>query len=88
MIIIMRGSGILKYYNNSINDKIIKNYKNIDFDINKYKHKAKKLKVGDAFFIDKKTIHQIHSSNEIVLVEISTNYLTDVIRLKDKYGRT
>lgn len=88
MIIIMKGSGTLKYYSNSTNNKIIKNYKNFEFNINNYKYKIKKIAVGDAFFIDKKTIHQIHSSNEIVLVEISTNYLKDVIRLKDKYGRT
>ena len=84
---INKGSGTLKYYNKTINNEIIKKYKMKSFDLEKYKFITKKLKEGDAFFINNKVIHQIHAKNTITLSEISTNQLNDVIRLKDKYGR-
>ena len=87
MIMINKGSGTLKYYNKTINNEIIKKYKMKSFDLEKYKFITKKLKEGDAFFINNKVIHQIHAKNTITLSEISTNQLNDVIRLKDKYGR-
>jgi mannose-6-phosphate isomerase-like protein (cupin superfamily) len=45
------------------------------------------LKIGDAFRITPKTVHQIEAVTDCDIIEVSTPHLDDVVRLKDRYGR-
>jgi mannose-6-phosphate isomerase len=45
------------------------------------------LKIGDAFRITPKTIHQMEAVTDCDILEVSTPHLDDVVRLKDRYGR-
>ena len=47
------------------------------------------LEVGDTFHIPPNTVHRFCASahDDVVLVEVSTNELNDVIRLEDDYSR-
>jgi quercetin dioxygenase-like cupin family protein len=45
------------------------------------------LKVGDAFRITPKTVHQMEAVTDCDILEVSTPHLDDVVRLKDRYGR-
>lgn len=45
------------------------------------------LKIGDHFIIPPKLIHRMAGLEDSEYLETSTNYLEDVIRLEDKYGR-
>jgi mannose-6-phosphate isomerase len=45
------------------------------------------LKIGDAFRITPKTVHQMEAVTDCDILEVSTPHLDDVIRLKDRYGR-
>ncbi len=87
MISIIHGSGTLKFFNESDNKEIVRKFNQKGFSIDNYKLKSKKIREGDTFYVDNKTIHQITSKTNIVFSEISTDHLKDVIRLKDKYGR-
>jgi quercetin dioxygenase-like cupin family protein len=45
------------------------------------------LKIGDAFRITPKTVHQMEAVTDCDILEVSTPHLDDVVRLKDRYGR-
>jgi mannose-6-phosphate isomerase len=45
------------------------------------------LRIGDAFRITPKTIHQMEAVTDCDILEVSTPHLDDVVRLKDRYGR-
>lgn len=47
------------------------------------------LEAGDTFHIPPNTVHRFCASahDDVVLVEVSTNELNDVIRLEDDYSR-
>jgi quercetin dioxygenase-like cupin family protein len=45
------------------------------------------LKEGDGFHIKPGTIHRMVAVTDVVLVEVSTPELDDVVRLEDAYGR-
>lgn len=46
-----------------------------------------KLKQGDSFRIAPRTVHYIQAVTDCDILEASTPHLTDVVRLKDRYGR-
>ena len=45
------------------------------------------LGVGDSFRLVPGTIHQMEAVTDVVVLEVSTPELDDVVRLKDRYGR-
>ncbi len=45
------------------------------------------LKRGEAFRISPGTVHQMEAITDCDILEVSTNHLDDVVRLKDRYGR-
>jgi mannose-6-phosphate isomerase-like protein (cupin superfamily) len=45
------------------------------------------LKIGDAFRVTPKTVHQMEAVTDCDILEVSTPHLDDVVRLKDRYGR-
>ena len=45
------------------------------------------LSPGDIFHVSPKTLHQIIAVTDCRLFEVSTPQLSDVVRLKDRYGR-
>ena len=42
---------------------------------------------GDAFRFRPHTVHRVTAIVDTLVVEVSTNHLTDVVRLEDRYGR-
>ncbi len=42
---------------------------------------------GDAYRFRPRTVHRVTALEDTTVVEVSTNNLTDVVRLEDKYGR-
>jgi mannose-6-phosphate isomerase len=42
---------------------------------------------GDAFRFRPRTVHRVTAIEDTLVVEVSTNQLTDVVRLDDRYGR-
>jgi mannose-6-phosphate isomerase-like protein (cupin superfamily) len=42
---------------------------------------------GDAVHIPPKRIHSVEAFEDMDIVEVSTNHLDDLVRLKDRYGR-
>lgn len=42
---------------------------------------------GDAFRYRPGTVHRVTAVEDTLVVEVSTNHLTDVVRLEDRYGR-
>lgn len=46
------------------------------------------LKPGSSFHITPGTIHRFVAEKDVVLAEVSTPELDDVVRLEDRYGRT
>lgn len=42
---------------------------------------------GDAFRFRPHTVHRATAIEDTLVVEVSTNHLTDVVRLEDRYGR-
>ncbi len=46
-----------------------------------------KLKRGEAFRTSPGTVHQMEAITDCDILEVSTNHLDDVVRLKDRYGR-
>jgi mannose-6-phosphate isomerase-like protein (cupin superfamily) len=45
------------------------------------------LKIGEAFRITPKTVHQMEAVTDCDILEVSTPHLDDVVRLQDRYGR-
>jgi mannose-6-phosphate isomerase len=46
-----------------------------------------RLRRGEAFRISPGTVHQMEAITDCDILEVSTNHLDDVVRLKDRYGR-
>jgi len=42
---------------------------------------------GDAYRFRPRTVHRIIAIEDTLVIEVSTNELTDVVRLEDRYGR-
>ncbi|HJR94721.1 MAG TPA: cupin domain-containing protein [Gaiellaceae bacterium] len=42
---------------------------------------------GDAFRFRPRTVHRVTAIEDTLVIEVSTNELTDVVRLEDRYGR-
>jgi mannose-6-phosphate isomerase len=49
--------------------------------------KQLEMKPGDSFHIEPGRIHRFNAKTECKIFEVSTPFLSDVVRLKDKYGR-
>jgi mannose-6-phosphate isomerase len=45
------------------------------------------VKAGDVFHITPGTVHRVVATSELVILEVSTPHLDDVVRLEDRYGR-
>ena len=45
------------------------------------------LKAGSAFHVAPGTIHRFVAEEDVILAEVSTPELDDVVRLEDRYGR-
>jgi mannose-6-phosphate isomerase-like protein (cupin superfamily) len=48
---------------------------------------AFELEPGDAYRFRPRTVHRVTAIEDTLVIEVSTNHLTDVVRLEDKYGR-
>ena len=42
---------------------------------------------GDAYRFRPRTVHRMTAVEDTLVIEVSTNHLTDVVRLEDRYGR-
>jgi len=42
---------------------------------------------GDAYRFRPETVHRVTAIEDTLVIEVSTNHLTDVVRLEDRYGR-
>ncbi len=42
---------------------------------------------GDAFRYRPRTVHRVTAIEDTLVIEVSTNHLTDVVRIEDRYGR-
>jgi mannose-6-phosphate isomerase len=42
---------------------------------------------GDAYRFRPQTVHRVTALEDTLVIEVSTNHLTDVVRLEDRYGR-
>jgi mannose-6-phosphate isomerase len=42
---------------------------------------------GDAFRFRPRTVHRVTAVEDTLVIEVSTNHLSDVVRLEDRYGR-
>jgi mannose-6-phosphate isomerase-like protein (cupin superfamily) len=42
---------------------------------------------GDAFRYRPRTVHRVTAIEDLLVIEVSTNHLADVVRLEDRYGR-
>jgi len=49
--------------------------------------KSLELTQGMSFHLEPNIIHNIRAITDLSVIEVSTNYLNDVVRLYDKYGR-
>jgi mannose-6-phosphate isomerase-like protein (cupin superfamily) len=45
------------------------------------------IAAGDAYRFRPETVHRVTAIEDTLVVEVSTNHLTDVVRLEDRYGR-
>ena len=45
------------------------------------------VKEGMSIHIPPLKIHNVYAETELVVLEASTNHLTDLVRIKDRYGR-
>lgn len=48
---------------------------------------AVEIAKGDAFRFRPRTVHRVTALEDTLVLEVSTNHLTDVVRLEDRYGR-
>ncbi len=46
------------------------------------------LEAGDNFRVTPFTVHRMVAVTDVRMLEASTNHLSDVVRLEDRYGRT
>jgi mannose-6-phosphate isomerase len=46
------------------------------------------IEPGDAFHFRPGTVHRVTALEDLLVVEVSTPHLNDVVRLDDRYGRT
>jgi mannose-6-phosphate isomerase len=46
------------------------------------------IEPGDAFRFRPGTVHRVTALEDLLVVEVSTPHLDDVVRLEDRYGRT
>ena len=42
---------------------------------------------GDTYRFRPRTVHRVTAVEDTLVIEVSTNHLTDVVRLEDRYGR-
>jgi mannose-6-phosphate isomerase len=42
---------------------------------------------GDTYRFRPRTVHRVTAIEDTLVIEVSTNHLTDVVRLEDRYGR-
>jgi len=42
---------------------------------------------GDTYRFRPRTVHRVTAVVDTLVIEVSTNHLTDVVRLEDRYGR-
>jgi len=42
---------------------------------------------GDAYRFRPRTVHRVTAVEDVLVIEVSTNQLSDVVRLEDRYGR-
>jgi mannose-6-phosphate isomerase-like protein (cupin superfamily) len=45
------------------------------------------LEPGDAFHVPPGTVHRVTALQDLLVIEVSTPHLDDVVRLEDRYGR-
>ena len=45
------------------------------------------IRAGDAFRFRPGTVHRVTALEDLLVVEVSTPHLDDVVRLEDRYGR-
>ena len=45
------------------------------------------IEPGDTYRFRPRTVHRVTAVEDTLVIEVSTNHLTDVVRLEDKYGR-
>jgi mannose-6-phosphate isomerase len=45
------------------------------------------IRAGDAFRFRPRTVHRVTALEDLLVVEVSTPHLEDVVRLDDRYGR-
>lgn len=50
-------------------------------------HEGKRMREGDTFHVTPGTIHRMVAETDVVVIEVSTPELDDVVRLEDVYGR-
>ena len=48
---------------------------------------AIEIAAGDAFHFRPRTVHRVTASEDLLVLEVSTRQLDDVVRLEDRYGR-
>ncbi len=58
-----------------------------EFGEDQYNLKEIILKNGDYYTIEPNIVHRMSAVENTIYLESSTNFLTDVVRLEDKYGR-
>lgn len=46
-----------------------------------------KVKSGDSVHIPPGQIHNVYAETDLIILEASTDHLTDLVRIKDIYGR-
>jgi mannose-6-phosphate isomerase len=46
------------------------------------------IEPGDAFRFRPRTVHRVTALEDLLVIEVSTPHLDDVVRLDDRYGRT
>ena len=51
------------------------------------KLEAFEISPGDAYRFRPGTVHRVTAIEDTLVIEVSTNQLTDVVRLEDRYGR-
>ena len=58
----------------------------VRYDDNKGKLKEKIIKKGDAFFFPKGSVHQEEALTNVEIIEASTPYFNDRVRVENRYG--
>ena len=50
-------------------------------------HRLEVIRSGDCFRFRPGTIHRVKALEDTLILEVSTPYLDDIVRLEDEYGR-